>query len=75
MDIPILEDDQGPVRVGDLVDVETYREPGQLNRFQGQRAVTLTANIQPGSPVSAPSVVHEVRAFYETIQNKYPGAT
>ncbi len=75
LDIPILEDDEGPVRVGDLVDVETYREPGQLNRFQGQRAVTLTANIRPGAPVSAPSVVHEVRAFYETIQNRYPGAT
>ena len=45
LDIPILEDDEGPVRVGDLVDVETYREPGQLNRFQGQRAVTLTSRL------------------------------
>ncbi len=75
LDIPILEDDEGPVRVGDLVEVETYREPGQLNRFQGQRAITLTANIRTGSPVSASSVVHDVKAFYETIQDKYPGAT
>jgi HAE1 family hydrophobic/amphiphilic exporter-1 len=58
-----------------LVEVETYREPGQLNRFQGQRAVTLTANIRVGAPVNAPSVVHDVRAFYETIKDKYPGAT
>ncbi|BDQ37937.1 acriflavine resistance protein B [Pseudodesulfovibrio nedwellii] len=75
LDIPILEDDQGPVRVGDLVDVESYREPGQLNRFQGQRAITLTANIRAGASVSATSVVHDVKAYYETIQNRYPGAT
>lgn len=75
LDIPVLEDDEGPVRVGDLVEVQTYREPGQLNRFQGQRAVTLTANIRTGAPVNAPSVVHDVKAFYETIQGKYPGAT
>jgi len=75
LDIPVLEDDEGPVRVGDLVEVETYREPGQLNRFQGQRAVTLTANIRSDAPVSASTVVHDVKGFYETIQGKYPGAT
>jgi len=75
LDIPIMEDDQGPVRVGDLVEVRSYREPGQLNRFQGQRAVTLTANIKAGSPVSAPSVVHDVREYYATIQDRFPGAT
>ncbi|WP_207263669.1 efflux RND transporter permease subunit [Desulfovibrio sp. Huiquan2017] len=75
LDIPILQNDTGPVRVGDLAEVRTYREPGQLNRFQGQRAVTLTANIREGAPVSAPSVVHDVRAYYRTIQDDYPGAT
>lgn len=75
LDIPVLEDHEGPVRVGDLVEVESYREPGQLNRFQGQRAVTLTANIRAGAPITAPTVVHDVQAYYETIQDKYPGAT
>ena len=75
LDIPVLEDDQGPVRVGDLADVQTYHEPGQLNRFQGQRAVTLTANIREGAPITATSVVHDVKAFYRTIQAEYPGAT
>ncbi|BDQ34246.1 efflux RND transporter permease subunit [Pseudodesulfovibrio portus] len=75
LDIPILENDQGAVRVGDLVEVETYREPGQLNRFQGQRAITLTANITPGAPVSPASVVHAVNSYYRTITHKYPGAT
>jgi len=75
LDIPVLEDDQGPVRVGDLVEIETYREPGQLNRFQGQRAITLTANIKSGAPVTAPTVVHDVSTYYGTIKAKYPGAT
>ncbi len=75
LNIPILEDDEGPVRVGDLVDVEVYREPGQLNRFQGQRAITITANICTGAPISATSVVHDVKTFYETIRDRYPGAT
>ncbi|XXJ21626.1 efflux RND transporter permease subunit [Desulfovibrio caledoniensis] len=75
LDIPILQNDTGPVRVGDLAEVRTYREPGQLNRFQGQRAVTLTANIREGAPVSAPSVVHDVRAYYRSVQDDYPGAT
>jgi HAE1 family hydrophobic/amphiphilic exporter-1 len=75
LDIPVLQNDTGPVRVGDLAEVRTYREPGQLNRFQGQRAVTLTANIREGAPVTAPSVVHDVRAHYLSVQDRYPGAT
>lgn len=75
LDIPILQNDTGPVRVGDLAEVRTYREPGQLNRFQGQRAVALTANIREGAPVSATSVVHDVRVYYRSIQDNYPGAT
>ena len=47
----IVRLDDGIHVMGDLVDVETYREPGQLNRFQGQRAITLTANIHAGAPV------------------------
>ena len=38
-------------------------------------AITLTANIHAGAPVSAASVVHDVSAYYETIKTKYPGAT
>lgn len=75
LDIPVLENDQGPVRVGDLVEVETYREPGQLNRFQNQRAITLTANIKTGAPISPAIVVHDVKQYYESIVHKYPGAT
>ncbi|MBU1249286.1 MAG: efflux RND transporter permease subunit, partial [Proteobacteria bacterium] len=75
LDIPVLEHDSGPVRLGDLCAVRTYREPGQLNRYQGQRAITMTADVTPGAPVSAQEVAYKVRSFYETIRDQYPGAT
>ncbi|KAB1440867.1 efflux RND transporter permease subunit [Pseudodesulfovibrio senegalensis] len=74
LNIPVLEHQSGPVRLGDLCGVRSYREPGQRNRYQGQRAVTLTADIRPGSPVTTTSIVHDVRAYYNTVKDKYPGA-
>ncbi|WP_147819564.1 efflux RND transporter permease subunit [Salidesulfovibrio onnuriiensis] len=74
LDIPVLEHESGPVRLGDLCGVETYREPGQLNRFQAQRAITLTADIRPGAPVTTATIVHDVKRYYASIQDKYPGA-
>ena len=73
--IPVLENSEGPVRLGDLCTVTSYREPGQLNRFQGLRAIAITANLKTGAPLSPPVVVHEVGRFYDSIKNKHPGAT
>lgn len=75
LDVPVLEHNQSPIRIGDLCTVSTYMEPGQFNRFMSQRAVTITANIRPGSHLSSPVVVNRVRKFYESIQKEYPGAT
>ncbi|MGE4504556.1 MAG: efflux RND transporter permease subunit [Desulfovibrionaceae bacterium] len=74
LDIPVLEHESGPVRLGDLCSVRVYREPGQLNRFQGQRAITMTADLAPGAHFSAQEAVYRVRTFYETIRDQYPGA-
>ena len=71
----LLEHASGPVRLGDICRVENYLEPGYLNRYQGQRAVTLTANLRTGSELSATSVVEMVRRHYQTIREGYPGAT
>ncbi len=75
LEMVILEHPSGPVRLGDICAVDTYLEQGYLNRFQGQRAVTYTANIKTGSPLSSASVVDIVSSHYETIREKYPGAT
>jgi HAE1 family hydrophobic/amphiphilic exporter-1 len=75
LDLVLLEHASGPVRLGDLCRVENNLEPGYLNRFQGQRAVTLTANLRTGSELSATTVVERVRRHYRKIQEDYPGAT
>jgi HAE1 family hydrophobic/amphiphilic exporter-1 len=71
----LLEHPSGPVRLGDICEVETYLEPGYLNRFQGQRAITLTANRKSGASLSSAAIVNRVSAHYETIRAAFPGAT
>jgi HAE1 family hydrophobic/amphiphilic exporter-1 len=72
--IPLMEHPSGPVRLGDLVRVETSMEPGQLNRYDAERSVTITANIREGAPVSTPMAVANVTAFYNKVREEYPGA-
>ena len=75
LDVPIIEYPAGPVRLGEISELETSLEEGYLNRFQGQRAITIKANIRFGSSLSAAAVVDKVNKFYLTIRNRYPGAT
>ena len=75
LDVPVLEHSSGPVRLGDLCTVSSYREVGQLNRYQRQRAVTLTANIRPDAAISPQFVIHAVQEHYRKIENDFPGAT
>ncbi len=75
LDVPVLEHNHSPVRLGDICTFSTYMEPGQYNRFMSQRAVTITANIKPGSRLSSPVAVNRVEEFYEGIRKEYPGAT
>jgi multidrug efflux pump subunit AcrB len=74
LNVPLLERDPGPLRLSDLAHASISMEPGQLNRFQGQRAVTLTANIVPGAPETTPSIVQKASAHYDSIRDRYPGA-
>ena len=50
-------------------------ESGSLNRFQGQRAIALAANIKTASSLSSGSVVNRVSHYYDSIRADYPGAT
>ncbi|MBU4563743.1 MAG: efflux RND transporter permease subunit [Desulfarculus sp.] len=75
LSIPLLEHPSGPVRLGDLTQAKVYQERGQLNRFQGQRAITITGNLSPGAPLSTPAVVENLRRRYRAIASDYPGAT
>ncbi len=73
MQTPIIEHADGPVLLGDLCTPVFSSEPGSLNRFQGMRAITLTANIREGSSVSSQLVVDRVQTFFSTIRSKFPG--
>ena len=74
LSIPILQHPSGPLRLGDLTTTESYIEPNKLDRYQNNRAITLTANIRPGAPISTPAVINSIRPYYQEIKEKYPGA-
>jgi HAE1 family hydrophobic/amphiphilic exporter-1 len=73
--IPMVEDAGRPVYLADLVEVMAYSEAGEIKRYQGQRAISLKADIREGASTSTPAVVHAVRLQYEKIRDDYPGAT
>ena len=74
LDIPILDLPSGTVRLRDICEAEFSIEPGYLNRFQNQRAITITADIKSGAPLSSQMVVKKTRDYYRTIRYDYPGA-
>jgi len=75
LDIPLVENPAGPIRLRDVARVETNMEKGSLERFRTERAVTITANIKQGSDLSTPGIVRMVKAFFAGVQSEYPGAT
>ncbi len=75
LEVPLLEHPSGPVRLQDLTRPQVYMGSGQVNRYQGERSVTITGNLDPGAALSTPAVVNRVKAFYEKISDRYPGAT
>ncbi|MGD8914421.1 MAG: efflux RND transporter permease subunit, partial [Candidatus Thiodiazotropha sp.] len=75
LSIPMVEDAQRPVYLADLVDVRAYSEVGEIRRYQGQRAISLKADIREGAPTSTPAVVSVVKSHYEKIRDDFPGAT
>jgi multidrug efflux pump subunit AcrB len=73
LNIPVLEHPSGAIRLMELVDLETRQESAFINRYKGERAVTVLANIRPGAPISTPVVVNRVKQFYAQNQDQYPG--
>jgi HAE1 family hydrophobic/amphiphilic exporter-1 len=74
LDMVVAETPAGRVPLSDLCTAEYSIEPGSLNRFKNQRAITLMADIKPGAPISSQMVVRTVREFYAGVQDHYPGA-
>ena len=74
LDLVVVETPEGTIRLSDICSAEFSIEPGYLHRFKNQRAITLTADIAPGAPLSSQMVVKNVRDFYKGVRNDYPGA-
>lgn len=75
MNLEIVHSAEGSLRLGDVSQAEFSLEPGYLNRFQGQRAITLTADLQSGAPLTSPMVIKQVEDFYAGIRSQYSGAS
>jgi HAE1 family hydrophobic/amphiphilic exporter-1 len=75
MQLPVIERAKGPVLLSDLCQPVFSVEPGFLNRYNGKRAITLTANIREGSGVSTTRIVARTTRFFQTIQGDYPGVS
>ena len=75
MNLEILHTPEGSVRLGDVCTPQFSLEPGYLNRYERQPAITLTADIKTGAPVTTPMVIKEVEDYYATIRSQYSGAS
>lgn len=75
LNIPVVERAGRSVYLGDLVKVRAYNESGEIKRYQGQRSISLKADIRVGAPTSTPAVVHAVKTYFESVRDSYPGAT
>jgi len=73
--LPLLQHHSGPVHLGDVVEARIDTQAGELNRYRGQRSLTITANIRTGAPISAPYVVAWTQDHYRGIRDRFPGAT
>ncbi len=74
LDVPVIDRPDGAIRLSDLCYIEYDLEPGFLNHFRGRRAITLTANLVTGAPISGQTIVQKTKAFYASIMDSYPGA-
>lgn len=72
--VPFSNTENGSLYLGDLVELVAETEPGELNRYQGQRAISIKANLKSDSPVATPAVIRAIEQQYETIKKQYPGA-
>jgi HAE1 family hydrophobic/amphiphilic exporter-1 len=74
LSLPLIQHPSGPVRLKDVVRVQTSMEPNKLNRYQNNRSVTLTADIRTGAPLTIPQAVQLIRAHHQEVKRDYPGA-
>jgi multidrug efflux pump subunit AcrB len=74
LDTPILDHPQGIIRLGDVCEPDFSLESDYLQRYQYQRAITLTANLKQGAPYSATMIIKDIEDLFEQIRGEHQGA-
>ena len=72
--IPVVEHSASPVLLRDLLDVEYGTEPNVKLRYKGRPTITITADIRPGSQLSAARVQVLVNRFFEKNRDSLYGS-
>lgn len=75
LSIPVVERAVGSIVLGDLTKLRSYYELGELNRYQGQPAISIKSDLQVGAPISSAYVVNKIQNYYQIIRDQYPGAS
>jgi len=75
LSIPVVESAVGPILLGDLTKLRSYDEVGEFHRYQGQRTISIKADLKTAAPISSAYVINQIRAYYDSIRDRYPGAT
>jgi HAE1 family hydrophobic/amphiphilic exporter-1 len=73
--IPVVEDSTSPVLLRDLIEVKPVYEPDVNSRYKGKPTITLTADIKPGSRLSAARVQVLVNNFEKSKADEFSGIT
>jgi HAE1 family hydrophobic/amphiphilic exporter-1 len=71
--IPVVEDSTSPILLRDLIEVKPTFEPDEKSRYKGKPAVTLTADIKPGSRLSPARVKVLVTNFVTSERDRFSG--
>lgn len=74
LELPLLDHPRGIIRLGDVCQPEFSLEPDYLQRYQFLPAITITANLKPGSPYSSIMVINTIKTIYQERSEDYPGA-
>lgn len=71
--VPVIEDSAAPIYLRDLVTADFVREPNVRSRYQGMPAITISADIRPGSKLSSALVQKKALQFARRIAAVIPG--
>lgn len=74
LNIPIIEDSKSPILISDVASFEYLPEISALNRYNEQRSIEITADIDESFGLTPQMVVSKMDSYYQTISHNYNGA-